>query len=317
MIPSRFWSLASRWDPPSWIGDREFTATDLDLVFQTARRSPRLGRWERTLAICENLSREARFPYIAIHVCHYHDRLNICRLPTALAFAAGTGDETQAPSDPGHEAVSGSRRCRSRLPASACFAVLTRASTAAPFSPPASSSPNRASTSARAYRRCPPTDRVHGPSLPSLSHRRSVPTWTLSTRATSTGRRTWGSPSCLLIPILDRFVYCLGQLLQPPIRPTAAPAGAAERGGAARAATLRRAAQHVCSIPNSRGCGRSRKGRAGARVPHAGAPRRAPQAPAERRGGHGVASRARRPQWGARVGATPMTRDAVPMGARS
>ena len=59
--------------------------------------------------------------------------------------------------------------------------------------------------------RCPPTDRVKGQSLPSLSHRLNVPTWTLSTRATSAGRRTSGSPSCLLIPILSaRFVHCLG-----------------------------------------------------------------------------------------------------------
>jgi hypothetical protein len=61
----------------------------------------------------------------------------------------------------------GSRRGRSRLPVPACFAVPTRAQTAAVFAPPASSSPNRASASARAYRHCPPTDRGHGPSLPS------------------------------------------------------------------------------------------------------------------------------------------------------
>jgi len=74
------------------------------------------------------------------------------------------------------------RRCRSRLPASACFAVLTRAGTAVVFSPSAPSSPNRARTSARADRRCPPAERGNGRSLPSLSHRRSVPTGTLSTR---------------------------------------------------------------------------------------------------------------------------------------
>jgi hypothetical protein len=51
--------LAPGLEPPFWIGDREFSAADLDLVGEVTRRFPRLSRWELALTICENLGWEA------------------------------------------------------------------------------------------------------------------------------------------------------------------------------------------------------------------------------------------------------------------
>ena len=51
--------MAPRLEPPFWIGDREFSAADLDLVCEITRRFPRLSRWELALTICENLGWEA------------------------------------------------------------------------------------------------------------------------------------------------------------------------------------------------------------------------------------------------------------------
>lgn len=61
--------MASRWEPPFWIGDREFTATDLELVYETARRFPRLSRWELALTICENLPWGAPNGRPRVHSC--------------------------------------------------------------------------------------------------------------------------------------------------------------------------------------------------------------------------------------------------------
>ena len=58
-----------RWDQPFWIGDREFTATDLELVYETVRRFPRLSRWELALTICENLPWEAPNGRPRVHSC--------------------------------------------------------------------------------------------------------------------------------------------------------------------------------------------------------------------------------------------------------
>jgi hypothetical protein len=44
-----------RWDPPFWIGDRLFTARDLELIRWTVRRFPGLSRRELASTICENL----------------------------------------------------------------------------------------------------------------------------------------------------------------------------------------------------------------------------------------------------------------------
>jgi len=47
--------LASRYDPPFWIGDRLFTQADVDLIRDTAERFARLSRSELASTICENL----------------------------------------------------------------------------------------------------------------------------------------------------------------------------------------------------------------------------------------------------------------------
>lgn len=44
-----------RWDPPFWVGDRLFTAEDLELIRWTAQRFTGLSRWELALTVCENL----------------------------------------------------------------------------------------------------------------------------------------------------------------------------------------------------------------------------------------------------------------------
>ncbi len=51
--------MAPRLEPPFWIGDREFSGADLDLVCEVTRRFPGLSRWELALTICENLGWEA------------------------------------------------------------------------------------------------------------------------------------------------------------------------------------------------------------------------------------------------------------------
>ncbi len=51
------------------LGDREFTAADLDLVCETASRFPQLSRWELALTICENLPWEAPNGRPRVHSC--------------------------------------------------------------------------------------------------------------------------------------------------------------------------------------------------------------------------------------------------------
>ena len=60
---------ATRWEPPFWIGDREFTVVDLDLVGETAKRFPRLSRWELALTLCENLPWQAPNGRPRVHSC--------------------------------------------------------------------------------------------------------------------------------------------------------------------------------------------------------------------------------------------------------
>ncbi len=61
--------MAARWDPPLWVGDREFSATDLEWVCEATRRFPRLGRFELALTICENLPWEAPNGRPGVHSC--------------------------------------------------------------------------------------------------------------------------------------------------------------------------------------------------------------------------------------------------------
>ncbi len=48
--------MASRWDPPFWVGDREFSAEDLASIQEMVQRCRRLPRQEVIATVCENLS---------------------------------------------------------------------------------------------------------------------------------------------------------------------------------------------------------------------------------------------------------------------
>ena len=61
--------MARRWDPPFWVGDREFSAADLEQIRETAARFPRLSRWELALTICENLPWAAPNGRPRVHSC--------------------------------------------------------------------------------------------------------------------------------------------------------------------------------------------------------------------------------------------------------
>ena len=61
--------MASRWKPPFWIGDREFSVADLELISETCQRFSRLSRWELALTICENLPWEAPNGRPRVHSC--------------------------------------------------------------------------------------------------------------------------------------------------------------------------------------------------------------------------------------------------------
>ena len=69
MLASGRQRLAARWDPPFWIGDREFSAADLELVCETVKRFPLLSRWELALTICENLPWAAPSGRPRVHSC--------------------------------------------------------------------------------------------------------------------------------------------------------------------------------------------------------------------------------------------------------
>jgi hypothetical protein len=47
-------------EPPFWVGDRQLTADDLELIRWTTDRLSRVRRWELAQAICENLAWKAR-----------------------------------------------------------------------------------------------------------------------------------------------------------------------------------------------------------------------------------------------------------------
>ncbi len=61
--------MASRWDPPFWIGDRCFTAADLDLIRWTVERFAALSRTELASTICENLPWKAPNGQLRVNGC--------------------------------------------------------------------------------------------------------------------------------------------------------------------------------------------------------------------------------------------------------
>lgn len=54
---------------PFWIGDREFTETDVDLIRLTVRRCFRLSREEITATLCENLPWKAPNGRLKMEAC--------------------------------------------------------------------------------------------------------------------------------------------------------------------------------------------------------------------------------------------------------
>ena len=48
--------MSSRFDPPFWVGDREFSATDLEGIQEMVHRCRRLPRQEVIATVCENLA---------------------------------------------------------------------------------------------------------------------------------------------------------------------------------------------------------------------------------------------------------------------
>lgn len=58
-----------RWDPPFWVGDRLFTAQDLELICWTVRRFSALSRWELALTVCENLPWRAPNGQLKVYAC--------------------------------------------------------------------------------------------------------------------------------------------------------------------------------------------------------------------------------------------------------
>ncbi len=57
------------WDPPFWIGDRQFTEEDLALLKEIVRRYRHLSRMELALTLCENLPWKAPNGKLKIDAC--------------------------------------------------------------------------------------------------------------------------------------------------------------------------------------------------------------------------------------------------------
>jgi hypothetical protein len=51
--------VASKWDPPFWIGDRLFSPADIELIRWTTDRFGKLSRTELANTMCENLPLKA------------------------------------------------------------------------------------------------------------------------------------------------------------------------------------------------------------------------------------------------------------------
>jgi hypothetical protein len=61
--------LASRWDPPFWVGDRQFGEEDLELIRWTTQEFPALSRMELASTVCENLPWKAPNGRLQVHSC--------------------------------------------------------------------------------------------------------------------------------------------------------------------------------------------------------------------------------------------------------
>lgn len=59
----------SRWNPPFWVGDREFSAEDLGTIRNIVYRCRRLSREEIAATICENLSWKAPNGHLKVMAC--------------------------------------------------------------------------------------------------------------------------------------------------------------------------------------------------------------------------------------------------------
>ncbi len=81
--------MASRWDPPFWIGDRLFTLADMELIRWTAEHFADLSLTELAQTICENLPWKAPNGQLRVHAClplleHLAAAGNVC-LPAKRA----------------------------------------------------------------------------------------------------------------------------------------------------------------------------------------------------------------------------------------
>jgi hypothetical protein len=61
--------LTSRWGPPFWIGDRQFSQEDLDLIVWTTQEFAALSRMELASTVCENLPWKAPSGRLQVHSC--------------------------------------------------------------------------------------------------------------------------------------------------------------------------------------------------------------------------------------------------------
>ena len=61
--------MASRWDTPFWVGDRQFSQDDHDLIVWTTQEFPALSRMELASTVCENLPWKAPNGQLRIHSC--------------------------------------------------------------------------------------------------------------------------------------------------------------------------------------------------------------------------------------------------------
>jgi len=61
--------VASQWDTPFWIGDRQFSQDDLDLIIWTTQEFTALSRMELANTVCENLPWKTPNGQLRVHSC--------------------------------------------------------------------------------------------------------------------------------------------------------------------------------------------------------------------------------------------------------
>ncbi len=77
--------MASKWDPPFWIGDRLFTPADIKLIRWTTDRFGGLSRTELASTICENLPWKAPNGQLRVHECLLGETCRFAKGPGTYA----------------------------------------------------------------------------------------------------------------------------------------------------------------------------------------------------------------------------------------